>query len=99
MTKTKIYRLPCLTFNCTVNLNLNATQERKLKSIDKLSTNVLGKKQTTSKSEILKHSVFIVRKCLDCLVCENFENYFEKLSHQINTRNNKTYLKIPVVEW
>lgn len=99
--KVRIYKgmiLPCLTFNCTVNLNLNATQERKLKSIDKLTTNVLGKKQTNSKNEILKHSVVIVRKCLDGMVCENFDNYFEKLSHRFTTRNNKISLKIPVVK-
>ena len=41
--------------NWTVNLNLTANQENKLKSIDKLTTNILGKKQTKTKNEILKH--------------------------------------------
>ena len=93
--KVKVYKgmiLPCLTFNCTVNLNLTATQEKKLQSIDRLTTNVLGKEQTKSKNEILKHSVLLVRKCLDEMVCENFKNKFEKLSHQQTTRNNRKYL-------
>ena len=99
--KVKVYKgmiLPCLTFNCTVNLNLTATQEKKLQSIDRLTTNVLGKKQTKSKNEILKHSVLLVRKCLNEMVCENFKSYFEKLSHQQTTRNNRISLKIPVVK-
>ena len=99
--KVKVYKgmiLPCLTFNCTVNLNLTATQEKKLQSIDRLTTNVLCKEQTKSKNEILKHSVLLVRKCLDEMVCENFKNYFEKLSHQQTTRNTRISLKIPVVK-
>ena len=99
--KVKVYKgmiLPCLTFNCTVNLNLTATQEKKLQSIDRFTTNVLGKEQTKSKNEILKHSVLLVRKCFDKTVCENFKNYFQKLSHQQTTRNNRISLKIPVVK-
>ena len=41
--------MPCLTFNCTVNLNFTNTQEKRLTSLDRLAAKVLGKEQTTKK--------------------------------------------------
>ena len=47
-TKAKIFKamiLPCITYNCTVNLNLTQTQRQKLQTIDRLAEKTIGKKQ------------------------------------------------------
>lgn len=49
-------------------------------------------------SEMLKQSCMFVRKCLDGNVCANFENYFEKVNHQVNTRSSNTSVKLPKVK-
>ena len=96
--KVKVYKgmiMPCLTFNCTVNLNFTNTQEKRLTSLDRLAAKVLGKEQTQTKNEILKHAVLLVRKCLDNE--ELFHDYFQKMNHNKATRNNKISLRIPNV--
>ena len=98
--KVKVYKgmiMPCLTFNCTVNLNFTNTQEKRLTSLDRLAAKVLGKEQTPTKNEILKHAVLLVRKCLDNEACELFHDYFQKMNHNKATRNNKISLRIPNV--
>ena len=63
--KDKIYKviiLPCITYNCTINLNLTPTQRQKLQTIDLLAEKVIGKKQTSIENEIKKHSVMLVYK-------------------------------------
>ena len=65
-TKAKLFMvmiLPCITYNCTVNLNLTQTQRQKLLTIDHLAKKIIGKKQTSIKNEINKHSVMLVCKC------------------------------------
>lgn len=97
-TMNKIFRgmiLPCVTFNCTVNLNLSQTQLQKLQSIDKLATKLTGTNQTPVANEIKKRSILLVRKCLENKVCENFNGYFNMISHDRGTRNNGCMLKIP----
>ena len=98
--KVKVYKrmiMPCLTFNCTVNLNFTNTQEKRLTSLDRLAAKVLGKEQTPTKNEILKHAVLLVRKCLDKEACELFHDYFQKLNHNKATRNSRVSLRIPNV--
>ena len=34
-----------------------------------------------------------VRKCFDSSICDNFKNYFEKIEHSKNTRNNKASVR------
>ena len=66
-TKAKIFKamiLPSITYNCTVNLNLTQTQRQKLQTIDRLAEKIIGKKQTSIENEIKKHSVMLVRKCV-----------------------------------
>ena len=65
--KAKIFKamiLPCITYNCTVNLNLTQTQRQKLQTIDRLAEKIIGKKQTSIENEIKKHSVMLVCKCV-----------------------------------
>ena len=48
--KAKIFKAiipPCVTYNCTVNLNLTQTQRQKLQIIDRLAEKIIGKKQTS----------------------------------------------------
>ena len=66
-TRAKIFKamiLPCITYNCTINLNLAQTQRQKVQTIDRLATKINGKKQTSIENEIKKYSVMLVRKCV-----------------------------------
>ena len=87
--------LPCITYNCTINLNLTQAQRQKLQTIDRLSEKIIGKKQTSTEKEIKKHSVMLVRKCVQKITCENFKDYFKIQSHDRVTRNNNYLLQIP----
>ena len=84
--------LPCITYNCTVNLNLTLMQRQKLLTIDQLAEKIIGKKQTSIKNEIKKHSVMLVRKCVQKETCKNFKDYFKIQSHDRVTRNNNHLL-------
>ena len=97
-TKAKIFKamiFPCITFNCTVNLNLTQTQRQKLLTINRLAEKIIGKKQTSIENEIKKHLVMLVRKCVQKESCENFKDYFKIQSHNRVTRNNSYLLQIP----
>ena len=85
----------CITYNCTVNLNLTQAQRQKLQTIDRLCEKIIGKKQTSTENEIKKHSVMLVRKCVQKITCENFKDYFKIQSHDRVTRNNNYLLQIP----
>ena len=97
-TKAKIFKvmiLPCITYNCTVNLNLTQTQRQKLQTVDWLAEKIIGKKQTLIKNQIKKHSVILVCKCAQKETCENFKDYFKFYSHDRVTRNDNYLLQIP----
>lgn len=100
-TSTKVFKgmiLPCITFNSSVNLNLTATQKEKLKSIDRMAKKATGVHQIQVKTEIRNHSLLLVRKCVEKQVCECFHDYFELMSHSINTRNIENSLRLPRVK-
>ena len=99
--KVKIYRgmiLPCITYNCTINLNLTQTQKQKLQTIDRLVAKVTGVKQPLVENEVKKHSVLLVRKCIEKLTCENFNDFFKIQSHGRVKRNNGYSLQIPITK-
>ena len=79
---------PCITDNCTVNLNLTHSQRQKLQTIDGLAEKIIGKKQTSIENEIKKHSVMLVRKCVQKETRENLKDYFKIQSHDRVTGNN-----------
>ena len=85
--------LPCIKYNCTVNLNLTQTQRQKLQTIDRLAEKIIEKKQI--ENETKKHSDMLVRKYVQKGTCENFEDYFKIQSHDRVTRNNNYLLQIP----
>ena len=97
-TKAKIFKamiLPSITYNCTVNLNLTQTQRQKLQTIDRLAEKIIGKKQTSIKNEIKKHSLMLVRKYVQKETCENSKDYFKIQSHDRVTRNENYLVQIP----
>ena len=86
--KIKIFRrmiLPCITYNCTVNLDLNLTQRKKLQTIDRLATNVAGTRQPSVENEIKKRSIILVRKCVEKGTYKNSKDYFKIVSHDRET--------------
>jgi hypothetical protein len=96
----KIYKgilLPVLLYSCTTNLNLTNSQMSKLSSLDNRIAKITGKKQTLIVNEIKKHSVILVKKCLNNEVCESFLTFFTIRNHEINTRNNGFLLQVPRV--
>ena len=42
-----------------------------------------------------RHVCIFVRRCLDGACCENFDDFFTKIEHSQNTRNNKYLLRLP----
>ena len=97
-TKAKIFKamiLPCIMYDCTVNLNLTQTQRQKLQTIDRLAEKIIGKKQTSIENEIKKHSVMLVYKCVKKETCENCKNYYKIQFRDRVTRNNNYLLQIP----
>ena len=46
---------------------------------------------------VLRNCLF-VRKCIDKSLCDNFNEYFQLLSHSRNTRGNNSSLKLPSVK-
>ena len=68
--------LPCITYNCTVNMDLNLTQIKKLQTIDIFTTNVTGTRQPSVENEIKKRLIILVQKCVGKDTCKNFKDYF-----------------------
>ena len=96
--KIKVFRgmiLPWITYNCTVNLDLNLTQRKKLQTINRLATNVIGSRQPSVKNEIKKRSIILAQKCAEKDTWKNFKDYFNIVSHDRETRNNGYSLQIP----
>ena len=91
----KVMVLPCITYNCTVNVNLAKTQRQNLQTIDGLAEKRIGKKQTSIENEIKKHSVMLVCKCVQKKTCESLKDYFKIQSHDRVTRSNNYLLQIP----
>ena len=68
--------LTCITYNCTVNMDLNLTQRKKLQTIDIFTTNVTGTRQPSVENEIKKRLIILVQKCVEKDTCKNFKDYF-----------------------
>ena len=87
-----------LIYNCIVQLNLTRTQLEKLKSIEARASSILKSKTCDLKHEIDKHAILLVRKCLNGIVCTNFQDYFMINEHNVRTRNRNILLQIPKVK-
>ena len=91
----RAYILPTVMFSCLTNLKLNNTQIRKLDSISNRIKMLSTKTCIDFENERNKYAAKIVRKCLDNKLCENFQQYFNLNSHNINTRNNEISIDLP----
>ena len=98
----KIYNMmivTILTYNSLVNLKLTRTQLAKYTSIKNRATQIIGQCDPVEKIEniIKRNACNIVKKCLLKEACENFDDYFKLISHNISTRNNDILLILPKV--
>ena len=84
--------------NCIVNLNLNQTQEQKLKSLERRADVLLKTKTVPIRNAIRKQAAQIVYKCLNGELCSNFQDYFELNQNKMNTRNNNISVRVPRVK-
>ena len=84
--------------NCIVNLNLNQTQEQKLKSLKRRADALLKTKTVPIQNAIRKQAAQIVYKCLNGELCSNFQDYSELNQNKMNTRNNNISVRVPRVK-
>ena len=87
--------LPILTYALSIKLHLSRTQSSKLVSFERRTERIVGKKVTSIQRTVKTQTVNFVKKCLNDDTCENFHGYFERLTHEISTRNNGKVLKLP----
>ena len=88
--------LPAIKFNCIIDMKLIMGQEKKLSSLDDRSWLVTKSNTNSIKSIMEKHTVLLVRKCLDGNAWNTFNKYFEFNHHNKSTRN--VLLKVPRVK-
>ena len=84
--------VPLLLHNCVVNSNLNTTQLRRLCSLDRRVSQILGEPMTSIFNSIKKHAILRVKKCLSVGMCSSFRNY-KSLSTKYQLETMENYLK------
>ena len=90
--------VPVMTYSRMINLNLTSTQRKKLQSIDDRARKIIPSDTICSiESTIKKNCCVLVRKCIDCELCVNFNDYFVLMNHNHNTRNAKSLLRLPAI--
>ena len=69
----------------------------RLESLDNRSTKIVNGNADIIRIQDYKkrYACKFVRRCLDGACCENFDDYFTKIEHSQNTRNNKYLLRLP----
>ena len=86
--------VPVMTNSRMINLNLINTQRKKLQSIDDCARKIIPSDAICPiESTIKKNCCVMVRKCIDCELCVNFNDYFVLM----NTRNAKSLLRLPAI--
>ena len=98
----RIYKamiVPLMTFNATINLNFTNTQKHRLSSIDRRAKQIIGGEENLKSIEavIKKDACIFVKKCINNKLCENFENYFDIIRHNKNTRQG-LLLRLPKIK-
>lgn len=87
-----------LRYNCISQLDLNQSQQKKLRSLECRANFILKRKTTPIKNEIDTHAILLVHKCLNGEVCDSYKDYFKINEHRMNTRNNSALVKVPKVK-
>ena len=91
--------LPLLTYNSIINLNLTASQSHRLRSIDTRAHQIVGGtgKLRQIEKTMKRDACMFVKKCLNNELCTNFDNYFDVIEHNRNTRQ-KLLLRLPRIK-
>jgi hypothetical protein len=95
--------MPLLTYSSVVTLNLNATQTSRIENLQDRAARVIKSSESADlrlpdlMSFAKLQTCFLVKQCMDRNVCSNFHNYFERLQHVKNTRNNGISVRIPKI--
>ena len=90
--------LPVIKYNCIIHMNLTMGQEKKLSSLDNLARLLINSNMNSINSIMEKHTVLLVRKCLDENACKISYKYFEFNHYSKSTRNTDLLLKVPRVK-
>ena len=90
--------IPLMTYSCIINMNLTVTQKRRLLSIDRRIQQIVGEANNLPSIETImkRDTCLFVKKCLNNELCSNFENYFDVIGHNKNTRQG-LYLRLPAI--
>ena len=93
--------VPLLTYSSIVTFNLNATQTARVQNLQDRATRTIksGESAHLKVPDLMNLAKFqtclLVKQCMDMNTCSNFStDYFERLQHEKNTRNNGFSLKI-----
>lgn len=93
--------IPVITYCSQLHASMTRTQTNRLDSISSRATKLIDNPAltlTNIKKLINVKSCLFVRKCLEKLLCNVFDDYFEINSHSQNTRGNNTLLKLPRIK-
>lgn len=96
--------MPLLTYASIVTLNLNATQLARVLSLQDRAARIIDPSQSAHLRvpDLMNfaklQTCLLVKQCIDKNACSNFNNYFERLQHEKNTRNNGFSLRIPKIK-
>jgi len=91
---------PLLTYCCAVKISLTRTQTSSLTSIENRASRIIygnesNKRVPSINDQRLVKSCLTVHKCLNNETCSPMKNYFELNRHNLRTRNQNTFLKLP----
>ena len=90
---------PLILFNSIINRELTSSQLNKLESLDNRVRKINSKVEIPSTVNLIRlNACNIVHKSLNRNTCSHFQNYFEKLDHEKQTRNNKYMLRLPKIK-
>ena len=96
--------LPIFTYCGSVSLGWSDTRKQAIQNIERRSLKIIASKQSFHNlhlrtplvdSLIKKRACSFVFDCLKGQVCSPFNNYFLGTDHQINTRNNNSFVQLP----
>lgn len=90
--------VPVKTYGRMANLNFTDIQQKKLHSIDDRARKIIPSNTISSIENTIKQNCsLLVRNCIDCELCVNFNNYLVLINHNHRTRNRKSILRLPTI--
>ena len=95
--------MPLLTHSSVVTLNMNATQTSRIENLQDRASRVINPSESADLRlpDLMNFAKLqkcvLVKQCMDRNVCSNYHNYFDRLQHVNNTRNNGISVRIPQI--